>query len=186
MKTIRRTAWPWLLLAVICWCGNGCQKTLEVHYVQIEACQTWNDTDDNPDNASPTPLVVFRLVNIKNTSARGTPDITFDLQHVFFDNDGVQEHPDNTSIPNFHDLGQTTGPGQSVHFPQGRIRALFAIQVFFGRTEDVRGLEFLLQYDPRVPPVGGSSTDEKVFMVRDPFPSTFQPFCGRTALSAIQ
>jgi hypothetical protein len=130
--------------------------------------------------------VVFRLVSIKNTSTRGTPNITFDLQHVFFNNDGVQEHPESsTGIPEFHDLGQTLVPGQSVHFPQGRIRALFAIQPFFGRTEDVRGLEFLLQYDPRNPPAGGS-VDATVFMVRDPFPSTFQPFCGKTALSALQ
>jgi hypothetical protein len=185
MKTIRRTAWPWLLLAVICWCGNGCQKTLEVHYVQIEACQTWSD-QDNPNVVFPTPLGVFRLVSVKNTSARGTPNITFDLQHVFFNNDGVQEHPESsTGIPEFRDIGLTLVPGQSVHFPEGQTRGLFAIQVFFGRTEDVRGLEFLLQYDPRTPPTGGSP-DEKVFMVRDPFPSTFQPFCDKAALSALQ
>ena len=176
MKTIGRAAWPWLLLAVICWCGNGCQKRLEVHYVQIEACQTWSDGNDNPDTAFLNPLVVFRLVSVTNTSAKGTPNITFDLQQVFFKN-GTPQHPASTGIPSFFDIGQTLVPGQSVHFPKPGIPALFAIQLF-DTTEDVRGLEFLLQYE--------SLSGESVFMVRDPSPSTFQPFCGKTALSGLQ
>jgi len=175
MKTIERAAWPWLLLAVICWCGNGCVKTLKVHYVQIEACQTWSDQDD-PNAIFQNPLVVFRLVSVTNTSAKGTPNITFDLQHVFFNNGEENQHPASTNIPSFFDIGQTLVPGESVHFPKPGIPALFAIQPFF-TTEDVRGLEFLLQYE---------SASETVIMVRDPSPSTFQPFCGKTALSGLQ
>ncbi|PYJ18186.1 MAG: hypothetical protein DME96_03355 [Verrucomicrobia bacterium] len=124
----------------------------------------------------PRVRIAHRLVSVTNTSAKGTPNITFDLQHVFFNNGEENQHPASTNIPSFFDIGQTLVPGESVHFPKPGIPALFAIQPFF-TTEDVRGLEFLLQYE---------SASETVIMVRDPSPSTFQPFCGKTALSGLQ
>jgi hypothetical protein len=175
MKTITRSAWPCLLLAVTCGCSNA--KKLEIHYVQVEACQTWSDQDDNPDTAFQTPLVVFRIVSLTNTSAKGTPDITFDLQRVFYDSRGVHHKPESTSIPSFVDIGQTLAPGQSIQFPQPGIPALFAVQPF-DTNDDVQGQEFFLLYE--------SASDESVLMVRDPSPSTFQPYCGVTALSGLQ
>jgi len=174
MKTIRRAAWSCLLLAVTCGCAT---KKMEIHYVQVEACQTWSD-QDNPAVVYPTPLVVFRLVSVTNTSAPGTPNIIFDLYNLYFNGD-TREHPEISSgIPSFGDIGLQLVPGQSVHFPQGRTRALFAIQPFFGRTEDVQGEVFYLNYE--------SASDESVFVVRDPSPWTFHLYCGKTALSALQ
>jgi hypothetical protein len=176
MKTITRAAWPWLLLAVTCGCSNA--KKLEIHYAQIEACQTWSDQNDNPDTAFVNPLVVFRLVSVTNTSAKGTPNITFDLQRVFDNSGGVHHNPEVfTSIPSFGDIGKTLAPGQSIRFPQRGIPGLFALQPF-DTQDDVRGLEFYLFYD--------SASDESVTMVRDPSRSTFQPYCGKTALSGLQ
>jgi hypothetical protein len=175
MKTMKRAGWLWLLVAVTCGCNA---KQLEVHYVQIEACQTWSDQSDNPDTAFQNPLVVFRLVSVKNNSAKGTPNINFDLQKVFFNSGGVHHFPElDTSIPSFFDIGQMLVPGQSIQFPQSGIPGLFAIQPF-DTTPNVQGQEYFLLYD--------SASDESVFMVRDPSPLTYQPFCGQTALSALQ
>jgi hypothetical protein len=178
MKTIRRAAWSCLLLAVTCGCAT---KKMEIHYVQVEACQTWSD-QDNPAVVYPTPLVVFRLVSVTNTSAPGTPNIIFDLYNLYFNGD-TRQHPEiSNGIPSFVDIGQQLAPGQSVHFPlpttNRLISGLFAIQVFFGRTEDVQGAVLYLNYE--------SASDESVFVVRDPSPSTFHPFCGKTALSALR
>jgi hypothetical protein len=175
MKTIRPAAWPCLLLALTCGCSNA--KKLEIHYVQVEACQTWSDQDDNPDTAFQIPLVVFRIVSLANTSAQGTPDITFDLQRVFYDSRGVHHKPESTSISSFADIGQTLTPGQSIQFPQPGIPALFAVQPF-DTNDNVQGQEFFLLYE--------SASDESVLMVRDPSPLTFQPYCGVTALSGLQ
>jgi hypothetical protein len=174
MKTIRRAAWSCLLLAVTCGCAT---KKMEIHYVQVEACQRWSDQYDNPALAWANPLVVFRLVSIKNTSAQGTPNITFDLYHLFLVDSYGWEHPEFTLIPWMGDIGQQLAPGQSVHFPLPSINGLFAIQDF-DTTADVQGAVFYLNYE--------SASDESVFVVRDPSPSTFHPFCGKTALSALQ
>jgi hypothetical protein len=173
MKTIRRAAWSCLLLAVTCGCAT---KKMEIHYVQVEACQTWSD-QDNPAVVYPTPLVVFRLVSVTNTSAPGTPNIIFDLYNLYFNGD-TREHPEISSgIPSFGDIGQQLAPGQSVHYPLPSINGLFAIQDF-DTPADVQGVVFYLNYE--------SASDESVFVVRDPSPSTFHPFCGKTALSALQ
>jgi hypothetical protein len=176
MKTIRRVAWPWLLLAFTCGCAT---KKMEVHYQQVEACQIWSDQNDNPDNAWQNPLVVFRLVSVTNTSALGTPNSVFFLQRVFYNGDTWHRPEVSTLIPSFGDLSQQLAPGQSVQFPlRGTdITGLFAIQVSDSRP-DVQGGVFYLNYD--------SDPDESVFMVRDPSPSTFHPYCGKTALSALR
>jgi hypothetical protein len=142
----------------------------------VEACQTWSD-QDNPAVVFPNPLVVFRLVSVTNTSAPGTPNIIFDLYNLYFNGD-TRQHPEiSTGIPSFVDIGQQLVPGQSVHFPEPGIPALFAIQPWF-TTEDVQGAVLYLNYE--------SASDESVFVARDPSPSTFHPFCGKTALSALQ
>ena len=175
MKTIRRAAWPWLLLAFTCGCAT---KKMEVHYQQVEACQIWSDQNNNPADAWQNPLVVFRLVSITNTSAPGTPNSVFYLQHVFYNGDDWHRPEASTGIPSFHDMSQQLRPGQSVHFPlAGAFNGLFAIQVSYTNL-DVQGGVFYLNYD--------SASDESVFMVRDPSPSTFHPYCGKTALSALR
>jgi hypothetical protein len=131
MKTIRRAAWPWLLLAFTCGCAT---KQMEIHYQQVEACQTWSDQNDNPDMAFLNPLVVFRLVSVTNTSAQGTPNIVFFLQRVFYNGDTWHRPEVLISIPSFVDTSQQLAPGQSVPFPHSGISGLFAIQV-----SDTRG-----------------------------------------------
>jgi hypothetical protein len=174
MKTIRRAAWPWLLLAFTCGCAT---KKMEVHYQQVEACQIWSDQNDDPAIAWQNPLVVFRLVSVTNTSAQGTPNSVFYLQRVFYNGDTWHRPEVSISIPSFFDISQQLAPGQSVHFPQGDFDGLFVIQVSDSRP-DVQGGVFYLNYD--------SNPDESVFMVRDPSPSTFHPYCGKTALSVLR
>jgi hypothetical protein len=150
---------------------------MEIHYVQVETCGTWSDQND-PNATSPNPLVVFRLVSITNTSAQGTPNITFDLYHLFFVDSAGREHPElGLLVPWSGDIGQQLAPGQSVHYPLPSINGLFAIQDF-DTPADVQGVVFYLNYE--------SASDESVLMLRDPSPSTFHPFCGKTALSALQ
>jgi hypothetical protein len=177
MKTIRRAAWPWLLLVFTYGCAT---KQMKVHYVQMEACQTWSDQNDDPAWAWQNPLVVFRLVSVTNTSAPGTPNSVFFLHHVFYNGD-TWHRPEVVfiSIPSLGDYSQQLAPGQSVHFPfpQGGFNGLFVIQVSDSRP-DVQGGVFYLSYD--------SDPDESVFMVRDPSTSTFHPYCGKTALSALR
>jgi hypothetical protein len=151
---------------------------MEVHYQQVEACQIWSDQNDDPASAWQNPLVVFRLVSVTNTSAPGTPNSVFFLQRVFY-KDTWHRPEVFISIPSFGDISQQLRPGQSVHFPIARtdITGLFVIQVS-DEHPDVQGKVFYLNYH--------SDPDESVAMLRDPSPSTFHPYCGKTALSALR
>jgi hypothetical protein len=179
MKTIGRAAWPWLLLAATCGCGK---YRLEVHYVQLENCQTWSDQNDDPEQAFVNPLVVYRLVSVKNTGSAAVP---YDLQNVFIRDlvNGEDNHPTPTNIPSFGDIGGTLNPGVSRQFPQPRISGLFALTPVDG-TDNVEGSDFFLLYDNSKPLPSGDFIS--VLMVRDPSPKTYYPYRGLTALSGIQ
>jgi hypothetical protein len=178
MKTIGRATWPFLLLAATCGCGQTYR--LEIHYVQLENCQTWSDQNDDPKQAFQNALIVYRLVSVTNTGKAAVP---YDLQNVFDRDNGVDNHPTPTNIPSFGDIGGTLNPEVSIQFPQPRISGLFAVTPVDG-TDNVEGIDFFLLYDNSVPLPSGDFIS--VLMVRDPSPKTYYPYRGLTALSGIQ